>query len=522
MNKQIQQLNKPSWCEGIKSKGGKPLGLRIFSENTSFHISDTIEKKIQVRDMDFKTGKETGTFSEGWTPIWIYDVETINRESLAKEGLFSSRIKVQFVVKPNDLTYIIRDGSIYDFNVVYRFKGKDITQAEFDELKNDLNGIQITKIKGNLDNVKTRPITPLNWIDKGKSNKITLIGTTVKETKANGDYQQISQTKLGKHSITFTYRGSSVTYGTVTSDTDPARTWLDKNLGATDVATAYNDSSAYGHLFQWGRLDDGHQLRDSGTTETLSSTDDPGHSNFILAPDTPYDWRDPQNDDLWNSPDYDNLIASALELGYRVPTQAEWAAELAAWSSTDYDGAYASPLKLTAGGYRNYSGASLDDVGSSGRYWSSTVAGTSARRLLFLESSASMGNSGRAYGFSVRLIYDASLAPTVAPTVTTQAVTSIGKITATGNGNITDDGGATATRGMCWDTSSAPVITDSHATNGTGEGAYTVAMTSLDAGTKYYVRAYATNSEGTSYGSEVNFTTLEAGYTSPLPAFRRQ
>jgi hypothetical protein len=84
------------------------------------------------------------------------------------------------------------------------------------------------------------------------------------------------------------------------------------------------------------------------------------------------------------------------------------------------------------------------------------------------------------------------------PTVTTQAVSSIADTTATGNGNITDDGGATATRGMCWNTTGTPVITDSHATNGTGEGAYTVAMTSLDADTLYYVRAYATNSAGTS------------------------
>jgi len=109
----------------------------------------------------------------------------------------------------------------------------------------------------------------------------------------------------------------------------------------------------------------------------------------------------------------------------------------------------------------------------------------------------------------VRLIYDASLVVS-APTVTTQAVTDIDTTTATGNGNITDDGGATATRGMCWDTSATPTITDSHATNGTGEGAYTVAMTGLDAGTKYYVRAYATNSAGTSYGAEVEFDTLSA------------
>jgi len=94
------------------------------------------------------------------------------------------------------------------------------------------------------------------------------------------------------------------------------------------------------------------------------------------------------------------------------------------------------------------------------------------------------------------------------PTVTTQAVSSIEETTATGNGNITDDGGDSgATRGMCWDTSSSPTTSDSHATNGTGEGAYTVGLTGLSPGTKYYVRAYSINSAGTSYGSEVNFTT---------------
>jgi len=120
--------------------------------------------------------------------------------------------------------------------------------------------------------------------------------------------------------------------------------------------------------------------------------------------------------------------------------------------------------------------------------------------------------------FSIYCTYEEPVV--VNPTVTTQAVTVIEKTTATGNGNITDDGGATATRGMCWDTSATPTITDDHATNGTGEGAYTVAMTGLTKGQHYYVRAYATNSEGTSYGAEVDFTTLNI--TGPLPLFKRQ
>lgn len=100
--------------------------------------------------------------------------------------------------------------------------------------------------------------------------------------------------------------------------------------------------------------------------------------------------------------------------------------------------------------------------------------------------------------------------PVTAPTVTTQVVSDIDEETATGNGNITDDGGdAGATRGMCWDTSPNPTTANDKATNGTGEGAYTVAMTGLVAGTHYYVRAYSINSEGTSYGSQVEFDTIQ-------------
>src|SRR5688572_22406021 len=59
--------------------------------------------------------------------------------------------------------------------------------------------------------------------------------------------------------VTFTYNGATVTYGVITSSVT-GRKWMDRNLGASQVATAYNDYLAYGHLFQWGRPADGHQL----------------------------------------------------------------------------------------------------------------------------------------------------------------------------------------------------------------------------------------------------------------------
>ena len=72
---------------------------------------------------------------------------------------------------------------------------------------------------------------------------------------------------------------------TVTSKT--GKIWMDRNLGATQVASSTTDVAAFGDLYQWGRGSDGHQIRTSSTTSTLSSTDKTANSNFILAPNLP-------------------------------------------------------------------------------------------------------------------------------------------------------------------------------------------------------------------------------------------
>ncbi len=98
------------------------------------------------------------------------------------------------------------------------------------------------------------------------------------------------------------------------------------------------------------------------------------------------------------------------------------------------------------------------------------------------------------------------------PILTTNAVTSITQTTATCGGNITSDGGATVTaRGICWSTNQNPTIGNciNYTTNGTGTGTFTSSITDLTPETTYYVRAYATNSQGTNYGTQQNFTTLQ-------------
>jgi uncharacterized protein (TIGR02145 family) len=94
------------------------------------------------------------------------------------------------------------------------------------------------------------------------------------------------------------------------------------------------------------------------------------------------------------------------------------------------------------------------------------------------------------------------------PTLTTTAISSITTISASSGGNITDDGGAEVTaRGVCWGTATKPEITGSKTSDSKGTGSFTSSITGLTPNSKYYVRAYATNSEGTAYGNEQSFTT---------------
>ncbi len=120
-------------------------------------------------------------------------------------------------------------------------------------------------------------------------------------------------------------------------------------------------------------------------------------------------------------------------------------------------------------------------------------------------------SNGMAYGKDIPFTTSATLA-----TILTSSVSSITKSTAMCGGSITIDGGSAITeRGVCWGTSPNPTIDDSKTSNGSGLGSFTSSVGGLTAGTKYYIRAYATNSVGTKYGSETSFTTLTdtPGYT---------
>ena len=185
------------------------------------------------------------------------------------------------------------------------------------------------------------------------------------------------------------------------------KTWMDRNLGATQAATSSTDASAKGDLYQWGRFSDGHQCRNSNTTTTIATSELPGHGDFILKPTVPPNWHTPSINTLWAS---ESSITNPCPSGYRVPTAAEWSAEHAATSSKNAAGALAT-LKLPYTGYRAGFDGTIKNLNFAGTYQASTLYSlnptSSSRYFLFTSTTMnSITSSSRNHGLAVRCIKD--------------------------------------------------------------------------------------------------------------------
>jgi len=192
------------------------------------------------------------------------------------------------------------------------------------------------------------------------------------------------------------------------------------------VSTGNTDSTVYGATYQWGRVADGHQLRTSQsfpTNNTAAESDprtlldangqvmstDSAYGKFVKNNLAPYDWRTPQDNNLWNGTYPSN---NPCPSGFRVPTQAEWAGvntnNTHTWVGDGYTFTSDSTryaLFLPAAGYRGSTNSAFNAVGAYGYYWSSTVAGTNAYNLYFNSTTVNpANNTNRANGFSVRCV----------------------------------------------------------------------------------------------------------------------
>jgi uncharacterized protein (TIGR02145 family) len=134
--------------------------------------------------------------------------------------------------------------------------------------------------------------------------------------------------------------------------------------------------------------------------------------------------------------------------------------------------------------------------------YTSSIASLTGNTPYYVRAYAT-NSVGTGYGNTIAFTTSAML-----PVLTTAAVSEITETTAQCGGTIISDGGATVNaRGVCWSTSPAPTLVDNITIDGVGIGSYTSSITGLTGYTPYYVRAYATNSVGTSYGNVQTFTS---------------
>jgi len=221
------------------------------------------------------------------------------------------------------------------------------------------------------------------------------------------------------------------------------------------------------------------------------------------------EWTQLENYLISNGYNYDGTTTGdkiAISLASATGWVASGAEGAIGNSNTAYD-AYRNKSGFAAlpGGYRTTTGGE-GGVGYYGRWWSSTEYTTSLaliRRLDWSESDVERYHRGNETGFSVRCLQGYTL-----PIVNTGDVTYITETTANFSGNVISDGGTAVTaRGVCWSISENPTTSNSKTTDGTGLGTYNSDITGLSTNTTYYVRAYATNSQGTAYGEQKSFRT---------------
>jgi Collagen triple helix repeat (20 copies). len=142
------------------------------------------------------------------------------------------------------------------------------------------------------------------------------------------------------------------------------------------------------------------------------------------------------------------------------------------------------------------------DGGTGMGYFTSTITGLSGCGIVYYVRAYATNSTGTGYG------NQNTVSTGLLPVVTTNDITSISYYTAVSGGSITDDGGCPITqRGVCWNFITSPTIGNPHTSEGAGSTAFVSAITGIFANRTYYVRAYATNNVGTSYGPEKVFTT---------------
>ncbi len=276
---------------------------------------------------------------------------------------------------------------------------------------------------------------------------VQILGTT---TEPTCDNTEPGTTAGDTGCITLTYQGQRVVYTTVRAQ--DGNIWIQQNLGSPAVATSATDADNYGDLFQWGRWDDGHQLRNAVTTTTAVSPNNPlglngGTTAFITT--QPHWWETSPTAISWDAANPEAVTASngcdpckALGTNWGVPSEEDWQNIIRAEAITNIQTAFESNLKLTVAGFRGGTNGSVTE-GVRGYYWSKTASATNSSYHKYLYYSNITMNTGagayRSQGSSIRCVKLATAVEPVFPApycglegITTATLSEITEVTLAG------------------------------------------------------------------------------------------
>ena len=376
-----------------------------------------------------------------------------------------------------------------------------ITLADVQQLIDALNN-RIDSLE-NVINGGTWPSTPEDTVDGGPcpgQHTVTDVEGNTYNTVWIGE-----QCWMKENLRTRKYADNTpISLGTTASTTDAYRYY--PNNDSANVAT-------YGYLYNWVAL-----MHGAGASNAIPSN---------VQGVCPDGWHLPSQGE-WNQ--LTNYVRSKSEF-LCDGSNANWAKALA--STTGWDsygtnctvGNNPSDNNLTgfsampAGYFFNNACTGLGMYA----YWWSTGQNDATEAWAYYMSNASkntniLGNL-KNRGNAVRCLKGAAGSVVVLPTVTTNEASGVTQTSAICGGDVTNDGGSPVTaRGLCYGTSGNVTLDNStHTVEGSGTGPFTSNLTGLTPGTSYRVRAYATNSEGTSYGDIKTFTTTYDTDGQPCP-----
>lgn len=288
------------------------------------------------------------------------------------------------------------------------------------------------------------------------------------------------------------------TYGTVVLGNQE---WMSGHLRTTK----YSDGSSIPNVTStsWSGLTTG-----AWSSYDNNTANDPNYGkiyNWYVANDArnvcPTGWRVPNEGDFI-------LLSDKLFTDGHAGNDALALKTTSGWDNnkngTDVYGFSAYPA-----GWRSANDGNFYSRGAAVNYWGSDDDGRYGWTFHITNSldTTRVYSAQKTAGFAIRCLKDKVIQAQL-PAVSTSAVNGMIGGSAVAGGNVTGNGGAPVTqRGLAWGTSSNPTISDNMKVSDEGLGVFVANVTGLAASTKYYVRAFATNSAGTGYGNEVTFTT---------------